>query len=109
MIKITLIGAQSMIIIVGSPGDTCLMRPENIDFSNTANRHGTASAKNGTVTVTVNDQDENSGGSSGSAGGGASPREARAKPDKQTKTKATIPLHAAHFTVTCAFASSSHR
>ena len=37
--------------VVGGPGDTCLMIPENIDFSNTANRHGRTTAKSGILTV----------------------------------------------------------
>jgi len=38
--------------VVGSPGSTSLMTPQNIDFSNTANQHGTAPAKIGTFSVT---------------------------------------------------------
>ena len=38
-------------LIVGGPGDTCLMTPENIDFSNTANEHGTATAKIGAFEI----------------------------------------------------------
>ena len=59
-------------LIVGGPGDTCLMTPKNIDFSNTANERGTATAKSGTVTVTVDDQEENRGVSSSGGGGGSS-------------------------------------